>query len=171
MSIGVLMVRINNREASLVYNPDTWRLSLRFLDSSTPEFEISMDEVKKIYVSSSYKEMHYEDKNKLARTVVGGALFGVTGAIIGAVSGEGSKEVVDGKYSFVHIETTEKEYILVCEENGIINSSWVFIQNFNDTVSSKNDESYRKKKKVAGILWGIVILVWIFLIIYKIADL
>ncbi len=160
MSIEGLIVQIDGKEACLQYDTKAWTLSL--YSSGTPAFQLSMNDVKKIYVSSSYKETHYEDKNKLARTVIGGALFGATGAIIGAVSGEGSKEIVDGKYSYIHIETNDREYVLVCKEHGIANSSRIFITNFTHAVSMKNDTHYRKivKRRVAifiGILIALVI--------------
>ena len=68
MSIGVLLVEINNRQAGLVYNTKKWELTLRYNDSPTFEFEMSMDNIKRIYKTSSYTETHLEDKNKLART-------------------------------------------------------------------------------------------------------
>lgn len=168
MSKGYLNVQYNGSEASLIYDTKSWTLSL-FTGSSTPAFQLNMNDVKKVYVSSKFKETHYEEKNKLARTIIGGALFGVTGAIIGAVSGEGDKEIVDAKYSYVHVETSETEYIFICKENGIHNSSGIFIQNFEDALFSKNDESYRKRKRIGitlGIINGIILLFWIIASIF-----
>ena len=148
MSIGVLLVNINNRQAGLVYNTKKWLLTLRYDDSPTFEFEMSMDNVKRIYKTSSYTETHLEDKNKLARTIIGGVLLGATGAIIGAVSGEGTKEVVDAKYSYICIETYDnQEIILVCKEQTIANNSWAFIQNLNNELLKKRDPAYRKSKR------------------------
>jgi len=156
MSTGALIVEIDNKEASLFYDTKTWILTLKYLDSSTPIFEMSMDNVKRIYKNSSFQTTHTEEKNKLARTVIGGVMFGVTGAIIGAVSGEGSKQVVDAKYSCIHIETNDgQEFVIICKENGILNSSWVFMQNLNDAILSKNDEGYQKRKKF-GTVFGII---------------
>ena len=165
MSTQALIVEIDNKEASLSYNTDTWVLTLRYLDSAHAEFELSMDNVKKIYVSSKFQTTHTEEKNKLARTIIGGALFGATGAIVGAVSGEGSKQVTDAKYSCIHIETNDgREFVVICKEQGILNSSWAFIQNFEDAVLSKNDEAYRKRKK-AGTKFAIICIVIIVLAI------
>ena len=159
MSIGVLLVDINNRQAGLVYNTKKWLLTLRYYDSPTFEFEMSMDNVKRIYKTSSYTETHLEDKNKLARTIIGGVLFGATGAIIGAVSGEGTKEVVDAKYSYICIETYDnQEIILVCKEQTIANNSWAFIQNLNNELLKKRDPAYRKSKRNKAI-FGIVCLI------------
>ena len=159
MSIGVLLVDINNRQAGLVYNTKKWLLTLRYNDSPTFEFEMSMDNVKRIYKTSSYTETHLEDKNKLARTIIGGVLLGATGAIIGAVSGEGTKEVVDAKYSYICIETYDnQEIILVCKEQTIANNSWAFIQNLNNELLKKRDPAYRKSKRNKAI-FGIVCLV------------
>lgn len=156
MSTGALIVEIDNREASLFYDTRTWRLTLKYLDSNEPIFEMSMDNVKKIYKSSSFQTTHTEQKNKLARTVIGGVMFGTTGAIIGAVSGEGTKQVVDAKYSCINIETNDgQEYVIICKENGILNSSWVFIQNLTDEILSKNDSGYQKRKKF-GTVFGII---------------
>ena len=102
----------------------------------------------RIYKTSSYTETHLEDKNKLARTIIGGVLLGATGAIIGAVSGEGTKEVVDAKYSYICIETYDnQEIILVCKEQTIANNSWAFIQNLNNELLKKRDPAYRKSKR------------------------
>lgn len=159
MSIGVLLVDINNRQAGLVYNTKKWLLTLRYNDSPTFEIEMSMDNVKRIYKTSSYTETHLEDKNKLARTIIGGVLLGATGAIIGAVSGEGTKEVVDAKYSYICIETYDnQEIILVCKEQTIANNSWAFIQNLNNELLKKRDPAYRKSKRNKAIL-GIVCLI------------
>ena len=159
MSIGVLLVDINNRQAGLVYNTKKWLLTLRYNDSPTFEFEMSMDNVKRIYKTSSYTETHLEDKNKLARTIIGGVLLGATGAIIGAVSGEGTKEVVDAKYSYICIETYDnQEIILVCKEQTIANNSWAFIQNLNNELLKKRDPAYRKSKRNKAI-FGIVCLI------------
>lgn len=159
MSIGVLLVDINNRQAGLVYNTKKWLLTLRYNDSPTFEFEMSMDNIKRIYKTSSYTETHLEDKNKLTRTIIGGVLLGVTGAIIGAVSGEGTKEVVDAKYSYICIETYDnQEIILVCKEQTIVNNSWVFIQNLNNELLKKRDPAYRKSKRNKAI-FGIVCLI------------
>lgn len=166
MSTEVLLVEIDNKQASLVYNTKTWMITLRYLDSATPIFEMSMDNVKKIYKSSGFQTTHTEKKNKLARTIIGGALFGATGAIIGAVSGEGDKTVVDGTYSCIHIETNDgQEFVIVCKEQGIANSSWVFLQNINDAILSKNDVGYRKRKKFGTILGIICIAIIIVAII------
>ena len=159
MSIGVLLVDINNRQAGLVYNTKKWLLTLQYNDSPTFEFEMSMDNVKRIYKTSSYTETHLEDKNKLARTIIGGVLLGATGAIIGAVSGEGTKEVVDAKYSYICIETYDnQEIILVCKEQTIANNSWAFIQNLNNELLKKRDPAYRKSKRNKAI-FGIVCLI------------
>ena len=156
MSIGVLLVDINNRQAGLVYNTKKWLLTLRYDDSPTFEFEMSMDNVKRIYKTSSYTKTHLEDKNKLVRTIIGGVLLGATGAIIGAVSGEGTKEVVDAKYSYICIETYDnQEIILVCKEQTIANNSWAFIQNLNNELSKKRDPAYRKSRRnkaISGIV-------------------
>lgn len=159
MSIGVLLVDINNRQAGLVYNTKKWLLTLRYNDSPTFEFEMSMDNVKRIYKTSSYTETHLEDKNKLVRTIIGGVLLGATGAIIGAVSGEGTKEVVDAKYSYICIETYDnQEIILVCKEQTIANNSWAFIQNLNNELLKKRDPAYRKSRRNKAI-FGIVCLI------------
>lgn len=153
MSIGVLLVDINNRQAGLVYNTKKWLLTLRYNDSPTFEFEMSMDNVKRIYKTSSYTETHLEDKNKIVRTIIGGVLLGTTGAIIGAVSGEGTKEVVDAKYSYICIETYDnQEIILVCKEQTIANNSWAFIQNLNNELLQKRDPAYRKSKRNKAIV-------------------
>ncbi len=159
MSVGVLLVEIDNRPASLVYNTKTWTLTLRYHDSASFEFEINMDNIKSMQKCSSYNETHFEDKNKLARTIIGGVLFGVTGAIVGAVSGEGRKEVIDANYSYIRIETYDnKEIILVCKEQSIANNSWVFIQNFNDSILKKQDPQYQKRKK-QGVILGVICLI------------
>lgn len=42
-----------------------------------------------------------KDKSSIGRAIVGGALFGATGAIVGAVSGSGKKEKEVNKFMFV----------------------------------------------------------------------
>lgn len=171
MSTQALIVEIDNKKASLSYNTDTWVLTLRYLDSAQAEFELSMDNVKKIYVSSKFQTTHTEEKNKLARTIIGGALFGATGAIIGAISGEGSKQVTDAKYSCIHIETNDgREFVVVCKENGIVNNSNFFIRGVQDAVLSKNDEAYQKRKKMATVLWIATIVLAIVAIIITNLD-
>ena len=132
MSIGVLEVEINNRKAGLGYNTDKWLLSLRYNDSPKCEFEMNMDNIKRIYKTSTYTKTHDENKNKLQRTIIGGVLFGPTGAIIGAVSAEGTKKVVDAKYSYICIETYDnREIVLLSKEKNIINNSSALIRIFN----------------------------------------
>jgi hypothetical protein len=159
---NALLVKIHGKEASLLYDTDTWKLTLRYLDSATPEFEISISEIKKIYVSSKYQETHYEEKNKLARTIIGGALGGVTGAIIGAVSGEGSKSVVDGTYSYIYIETENQEFVVVCKEN-VLNSSWAFITNINELISAGSYEAYKKNRRKFATKWLTIIAIGILI--------
>ncbi len=156
MSRDVLKIQIDNKDAWLIYDTNTWTLSCQLDNANTTEFCINMDNIKRVYKSDGFKQTHFEEKNKLARTIIGGALFGATGAIIGAVSGEGNKEVVDAKYSCIHIETNDDmEYVIVCKETAVINSSWVFITNLNDAILSKNDKSYQKRKTF-GTVFGII---------------
>ena len=166
-----LIVNIDDQEACLEYDIETWTLSL-FKGSSTPEFRISMDDVKDIYISSRYTETHYKEKNKLARTIIGGALLGPTGAIIGAVSGEGDKEIVDAKYSCIHIETSEREYVLICKEHGILNSSNSFVQGFKYQIKYKYNKSFRKEKqfqkKFAIFVLALLIITIIIVLVKKI---
>jgi hypothetical protein len=167
-----LIVEIDDQEACLSYDTDTWMLSLGYIWSHQTVFELSMDNIKKIYISSTFQTTHTEDKNKLARTIIGGALFGAAGAIIGAVSGEGSKQVTDAKYSCIHIETHDgREFVIVCKENGIFNNSRFFIQGVQDAVLSKNDEGYRKRKKIGTALAIICLVLFVVAIIVTNLDL
>jgi len=164
MSIGDLSVNINNRQAGLVYNTKKWLLTLRYDDSPTFEFEMSMNNVKRIYKTSSYTETHLEDKNKLARTIIGGVLLGATGAIIGAVSGEGTKEVVDAKYSYICIETYDnQEIIVVCKEQAIANNSWAFIKNLNELIASGDYKTYKKERRKFAKKWLLILAAGILL--------
>ncbi len=144
MKCDDIRIKIGDKDAYLSYNAETWKLTLWSPNSPQPEFEVDMNNIQKLYISSYDRETHGENKNQLARTVIGGTLFGPIGAIIGAVSGNGKKEIVDATYACIHIETKDQHLVVLCKETPQ-NNSTVFVKTVNGLMTAGSYKAYRKK--------------------------
>lgn len=120
---------------------------------------------------TSREELIRTDKSVIGRAVVGGLLLGPLAAIVGGMSGIGSKEKLKNKnylvINFWDKETKAAQTILVSGDKALISAFIKRHEKENTTNKAENRAPEKNKMPVWGIIVIIVIIVSVLVIIFS----
>lgn len=123
----------NTVKVSCLDNERKLEIKMPFAKKGTPAVYLSYSQITAIERLSEKEVITIiKDKNAIGRAVVGGLVFGSLGAIVGAASGVGSKNVTKNQYTFYmiinYVSSSETKAITFTIPEASLSSSSKFVE-------------------------------------------